>query len=100
MSDNGEEFDKIPAGYSRPALSGGQPAHLSHPVRAGSRLSQIRFRRGGAHAERGELHDLHAAETLVAAERPNISGGGIALSIDLSGGATASSAIAASGIPA
>ena len=54
-------------------------------VRAGSRLSQIRFRKGHALLSEQELRDLHAAETLVASEEPNISGGGIALSIDLTG---------------
>jgi dCTP deaminase len=56
-------------------------------VREGSRLSQVRFRKGHALLTEAELHDLHAAETLVAAEAPNISGGGIALSIDLTGNA-------------
>ena len=52
-------------------------------MRTGSRLSQIRFRTGNALLSEGELEILHRAETLVATEPPNISGGGIALSIDL-----------------
>ncbi len=55
-------------------------------VRTGSRLTQIRFRKGRAQLAEAELSALHEAETLVAAEMPNISGGGIALSVDLSGG--------------
>lgn len=47
-------------------------------VRTGSRLSQIRFRKGRAQSMKAELAALHNAETLVAAEMPNISGGGIA----------------------
>lgn len=85
MSDNGEEFDKIPAGYSGPLYLEISPRTFPILARAGSRLSQVRFRQGGGTLSEAELHDLHAAETLVAAERPNISGGGIALSIDLSG---------------
>ena len=54
-------------------------------ARTGSRLSQIRFRTGHALLSEGELAALHRAETLVATEPPNISGGGIALSIDLDG---------------
>jgi dCTP deaminase len=54
-------------------------------ARTGSRLAQIRFRKGHAILSEAELTDLHRAETLVAAEEPNISGGGIALSIDLKG---------------
>jgi dCTP deaminase len=85
MSDRGEEFDKIPAGYSGPLYLEVSPRTFPILVRSGSRLSQIRFRNGGTALSEAELHELHAAETLVAAERPNISGGGIALSIDLSG---------------
>ena len=87
MSDRGEEFDKIPAGYHGPLYLEVSPRTFPILVRAGSRLSQIRFRNGGSTLNEGELHRLHEAETLVAAERPNISGGGIALSIDLSGDA-------------
>lgn len=87
MSDRGEEFDKIPAGYHGPLYLEVSPRTFPILVRAGSRLSQIRFRTGGATLREDELHRLHEAETLVASERPNISGGGIALSIDLSGDA-------------
>ncbi|MFP3367480.1 2'-deoxycytidine 5'-triphosphate deaminase, partial [Pseudoalteromonas sp. SIMBA_148] len=51
-----------------------------------SRLSQIRFRTGKALLDESALAELHARETLVASEDPNITGGGIALSVDLSGG--------------
>jgi dCTP deaminase len=54
-------------------------------VRTGSRLSQIRFRRGRAALDENALLALHDAETLVASDTPNITGGGIALSIDLEG---------------
>jgi dCTP deaminase len=54
-------------------------------ARTGSRLSQIRFRQGQALLDETELLDLHSAETLVASDNPNVSGGGIALSIDLAG---------------
>jgi dCTP deaminase len=54
-------------------------------VRRGSRLSQIRFRVGNALLGEAELLALHDAETLVASKQPNVSGGGIALSIDLAG---------------
>jgi dCTP deaminase len=54
-------------------------------VRRGSRLSQIRFRVGNALLGEPDLLQLHNDETLVASAKPNVSGGGIALSIDLSG---------------
>ncbi|TAN00800.1 MAG: 2'-deoxycytidine 5'-triphosphate deaminase, partial [Rhizobiaceae bacterium] len=85
MSDHGQEFDKIPAGYSGPLYIEISPRTFPVIVRTGSRLSQIRFRKGAAMLSEAELADLHARERLVAADAPNITGGGIALSIDLSG---------------
>ncbi len=85
MADRTQEFDKIPAGYDGPLFMEVSPRTFPIVVRAGSRLSQIRFRKGHALLSEPELRDLHAAETLVASEEPNISGGGIALSIDLTG---------------
>ncbi len=85
MTDRGQEFDKIPAGYSGPLYLEVSPRTFPIVARTGSRLSQIRFRKGNALLSESELQDLHRAETLVATEPPNISGGGIALSIDLGG---------------
>jgi len=87
MTDRGQEFDKIQAGYSGPLYLEVSPRTFPIIARTGSRLSQIRFRIGNALLSETELHKLHASETLVASEMPNISGGGIALSIDLSGDA-------------
>jgi len=85
LTDHGDEFDKIRAGYRGPLYLEVSPRTFPIVVRSGSRLSQIRFRRGNALLSERELGDLHRAETLVATEPPNISGGGIALSIDLGG---------------
>ena len=85
MTDHGHEFDKIAAGYHGPLYLEVSPRTFPIVVRAGSRLSQIRFRTGNALLSEGELHALHQAEMLVATDPPNISGGGIALSIDLAG---------------
>lgn len=86
MTDNGQEFDKIPAGYTGPLYMEVSPRTFPIVVRTGSRLSQIRFRRGLALLGEPELVRLHEAETLVASETPSISGGGIGVSIDLMGG--------------
>ncbi len=86
MADRTQEFDKIPAGYDGPLFIEVSPRTFPIVVRAGSRLSQIRFRAGHALLSEMELQGLHARETLVASDEPNISGGGIALSIDLAGG--------------
>lgn len=87
MTDFGAEFDKIPSGYDGPLYLEISPRTFPIVVRTGSRLSQIRFRIGNAVLDEAALHALHEAETLVAATNPNISGGGIALSIDLTGDA-------------
>ncbi|MFB8344750.1 2'-deoxycytidine 5'-triphosphate deaminase [Brucella cytisi] len=86
IADGAQEFDKVPAGYNGPLYLEVSPRTFPIVVRTGSRLSQIRFRKGRAQLDEAELAALHDAETLVAAEMPNISGGGIALSVDLSGG--------------
>ncbi|MEA3536269.1 2'-deoxycytidine 5'-triphosphate deaminase [Rhizobium sp. CC-YZS058] len=85
ITDRAQEFDKIPAGYRGPLYLEISPRTFPVIVRRGSRLSQIRFRVGQALLSEAELLDLHARETLVASEAPNVSGGGIALSIDLKG---------------
>jgi dCTP deaminase len=87
MTDRGHEFDKIAAGYHGPLYLEVSPRTFPIVVRAGSRLSQIRFRTGHAVLSEDEVLALHRAETLVATEPPDISGGGIALSIDLAGDA-------------
>ncbi|MGP2491092.1 2'-deoxycytidine 5'-triphosphate deaminase [Mesorhizobium sp. PUT5] len=85
MTDHGQEFDKIAPGYHGPLYLEVSPRTFPIVVRAGSRLSQVRFRTGNAVLSEDELRALHAAEMLVATDPPNISGGGIALSIDLAG---------------
>lgn len=85
ITDYAQEFDKIPSGYSGPLYLEISPRTFPIVVRRGSRLSQIRFRVGHAVLSEPELLKLHETETLVAAKQPNVSGGGIALSIDLTG---------------
>ncbi len=85
ITDYAQEFDKIPAGYSGPLYLEISPRTFPIVVRRGSRLSQIRFRIGNALLGEVELLALHDTDTLVASQKPNVSGGGIALSIDLRG---------------
>ena len=56
-------------------------------MRTGSRLSQIRFRRGNARIGDAALLGLHDEMTLVSSGEPNIDDG-IAVSVDLEGDAT------------
>ena len=81
----GVEFDKVPAGYKGHLYLEVSPRTFPILVRTGSRLSQIRFRRGAANHSDGELKRLHEAEGLVNGPA-NISGG-LGLSIDLKGDA-------------
>jgi dCTP deaminase len=87
MTDNGQEFDKIPAGYAGPLYMEVSPRTFPIVVRTGSRLSQIRFRTRPGAAVGAELARCMRSRDAGASRPPNISGGGIALSIDLMGGA-------------
>lgn len=85
MADHGAQFDHVPAGYGGPLWLEVSPRTFPILVRTGSRLSQIRFRTGHATLSAVELASLHASQTLVAGDNPDISQGGIAMSVDLSG---------------
>jgi dCTP deaminase len=87
IADRAQEFDKIAAGYTGPLYIEISPRTFPIVVRQGSRLSQIRFRQGRAQIDEEALAALHASDVLVNDANPNISGGGVALSIDLTGGA-------------
>lgn len=87
MTDFGGEFDKIAAGYRGGLYLEVSPRTFPIVARTGSRLSQIRFRTGNAILTEPELAELHRTDTLVAADHPSVTGGGIALSIDLQGDA-------------
>lgn len=86
MTDHGREFDKIPSGYRGPLYMEVSPRTFPIVARTGSRLSQVRFRKGNALLSESELAMLHRSDGLVDGGDPNISGGGLGLSIDLMGG--------------
>lgn len=83
--DGSQAFDQIPAGYEGPLYLEVSPSTFPVIVRTGSRLSQIRFRKGSSLLNDEELLALHEKETLVATSEPHIRGGSIGMSIDLSG---------------
>ena len=87
IADGSQAFDQISAGYNGPLYLEVSPSTFPVVVRKGSRLSQIRFRKGHTVLTDDELFDLHKSETLVATTDPNIHNNGIGLSIDLSGDA-------------
>ncbi|MBX3519618.1 MAG: 2'-deoxycytidine 5'-triphosphate deaminase [Xanthobacteraceae bacterium] len=84
IGDRVAAFDTIPAGYGGTLYLEISPRTFPILVRRGSRLSQIRFRRGEAKLDAKELAALQARETLVSAAEPDLRGGGVAVSVDLS----------------
>lgn len=85
IADGVSAFDQIPAGYAGPLYAEVCPQTFPIIVRQGSRLSQVRFRRGAAADGDDALADLQRRERLVSAETADIARG-IALSVDLEGG--------------
>jgi len=82
--DGGTAFDTIPAGYTGPLYAEISPKTFPVLVRAGSRLAQVRFRRGAPRLDDGELAGLNEREQLVSGARHPIAGG-VAVSVDLAG---------------
>lgn len=85
LTDHCVEFDKIPSGYNGPLYLEVSPRTFPIVVRRGSRLSQIRFRVGQALLDDTAVNALHDEHTLVSGGTVNVTAGGIAVSVDLSG---------------
>ncbi|WP_418655034.1 2'-deoxycytidine 5'-triphosphate deaminase [Ancylobacter moscoviensis] len=85
IADRSRAFDIVPAGYEGKLYLEISPRTFPILVRRGSRLSQIRFRRGDARLDEAALGALNRAQKLVDAPAADIAGGGIAVSVDLSG---------------
>jgi dCTP deaminase len=87
MTDRSEAFDQVERGYHGPLYIEIAPRTFSIVVRAGTRLNQIRFRRGSPQLAVTELQRLHEEGQLVvsADERPNIREKLVGVSIDLEG---------------
>ena len=84
ITDHARAFDRIEAGYRGPLYAEIGPRTFPVLVRQGSRLSQIRFRRGQPLLDAAALRDLHARERLVDAKDADV-GEGVAVGVDLSG---------------
>jgi dCTP deaminase len=83
--DRAQAFDTIPADYEGPLYLEVSPQTFPILVRAGSRLSQIRFRRGRADLTLDEVNVLQETERLVDTGTPVVGPVGIAVTIDLLG---------------
>jgi dCTP deaminase len=84
IADETRGFDRLEPGYHGPLYAEISPRTFPVLVREGSRLSQIRFRRGHAQLDAAALRTLHAHERLVDSEDADV-GDGVAVSVDLSG---------------
>jgi dCTP deaminase len=84
IADETRGFDRITGGYHGPLYAEISPKTFPVLVREGSRLSQLRLRRGNAALSGEALRALHGRERLVDRAEA-VMGDGIAVSIDLAG---------------
>ena len=84
ITDHARSFDQIEAGYHGPLYAEISPRTFPVLVREGTRLSQIRFRRGHALLDANALRALHAKERLVDGDDADVSEG-ISVGVDLAG---------------
>ena len=84
IADNTRGFDRIASGYHGPLYAEISPKTFPVLVREGSRLSQIRFRRGQALLDAASLRALHDKERLTDDAQADVAEG-IAGGVDLAG---------------
>jgi dCTP deaminase len=84
IADETRGFDRVAPGYSGPLYAEISPKTFPILVREGTRLSQLRLRRGDAALSAEALRALHASERLVDRDDA-VMGDGVSVSIDLSG---------------
>jgi dCTP deaminase len=83
ITDRAQSFDRVETGYRGPLYAEISPRTFPVLVRKGSRLNQLRVRRGSPQFTDTQLRRLHAESPLVDCD-PNIDGG-LGLSVDLKG---------------
>jgi len=84
IADRSRGFDQVEAGYEGPLYAEISPRTFPVLARQGSRLSQIRFRRGETLLDAAQLRALHERERLVDSEIADLTDG-VAVGVDLSG---------------
>ncbi len=97
IADETRGFDRIEGGYQGPLYAEISPKTFPVLVRQGTRLSQLRLRRGAAALGAEALRALHARERLVDRAEA-VMGDGVAVSIDLAGVAGPAGGRGANGI--
>ena len=83
--DRSRAFDEVEAGYQGMIYAEIVPRTFSVIVRQGTRLSQIRFRRGSPNTSASALRRLQEQFRLVDDENANLRGDSIAVTLDLRG---------------
>ena len=83
--DRSRAFDEVEAGYQGMIYAEIVPRTFSVIVRQGTRLSQIRFRRGSPNTSASALRRLHEQFRLVDDDKANLRGDSIAVTLDLLG---------------
>ena len=91
ITDGAGLFDHVPCGYKGPLYVEVAPRTFSVVVRTGTRLNQLRLRRGNPSATDASLRRLHKSVRLVDTEpgKEDIDSG-IAITVDLASSSTAS----------
>lgn len=88
ITDYTGEFDRVPAGYKGPLYAEISPLTFSIKLRTGTRLSQLRLRRGSPPSFETSMRRLHERSPLVAGsgvEEADITSTGVAFTVDLQG---------------
>ena len=84
ITDYGTEFETVPEGYEGPLYAEISPRTFSVLARTGSRLNQLRFRRGHPVASDAAMRRLQDSVVLVHGQEADIKEG-VAVSVDLTG---------------
>jgi len=87
ITDHGSEFDRVRPRYQGPLYAEVSPRTFSILVRAGTRLVQLRVRRGSPRSSDTALRELQEQHQLVGADSGSavVRHGGVAFTVDLAG---------------
>jgi dCTP deaminase len=88
LTDRSAEFDQIKRGYEGPLYIEIVPRTFSIVVREGTRLSQIRFRRGSARSIASSEFELLQQQGIVSSDKRHVKEKLFGVTIDLQGGAS------------
>ncbi len=86
ITDYGQEFDRVRAGYNGPLYAEVSPRTFSVLVRQGSKLNQIRIRRGNPASSDESMKRLQQEHEIVASIKKIDIRDGVPVSVDVQGG--------------